>query len=194
MADTPEDRKFSPMEKALPNIPNLDVDKDDAAPPVEVAIDQPTTPEGGPAITELADGGVEVNFDPNQVQPGNPDDHFANLAELLPDNVLGPLSSDLYEKHMDYKMSRKEWESTYTQGLDLLGFKYENKSEPFQGASGATHPVLAEAVTQFQALAYKELLPATGPVRTQILGINTPEKVQQANRVKEFMNIPSFDP
>jgi hypothetical protein len=193
MADTPEDRKFSPMEKALPNIPNLDVDKDDAAPGVEVSIDQPSTDPTQPAITELADGGAEVNFDPNQVAPQDPNDHFANSAELLPDNVLGPLASNKKEKHMDYKMSRKEWESTYTQGLDLLGFKYENKSEPFQGASGATHPVLAEAVTQFQALAYKELLPATGPVRTQILGINTPEKVQQANRVKEFMNFQIMD-
>ena len=70
---------------------------------------------------------------------------------------------------MDYSSSRKDWEQTYTQGLDLLGFKYDNRTEPFQGASGATHPVLAEAVTQFQALAYKELLPADGPVRTQVL-------------------------
>ena len=77
-------------------------------------------------------------------------------------------------------MSRKDWEKSYTDGLDLLGFKYENRTEPFQGASGATHPVLAEAVTQFQATAYKELLPADGPVRTQILGINTPAKEQQA--------------
>jgi len=188
MADTPEDKKFSPMEKALPSIPGLDIDKDDAASGVEVSIDQPSTSEGGPEITELADGGAEVNFDPNQVQPGNPDDHFANLADLLPDNVLGPLASDLYEKHMDYKMSRKEWESTYTQGLDLLGFKYENRTQPFQGASGATHPVLAEAVTQFQALAYKELLPASGPVRTQIMGMATPQKDQQSQRVKNYMN------
>jgi len=85
-------------------------------------------------------------------------------------------------------MSRKDWEKTYTQGLDLLGFKYDNRTEPFQGASGATHPVLAEAVTQFQALAYKELLPADGPVRTQLLGMQTPDKVQQAQRVKDYMN------
>jgi len=89
---------------------------------------------------------------------------------------------------MDYTSSRKEWEKTYIQGLDLLGFKYDNRTEPFQGASGATHPVLAEAVTQFQALAYKELLPADGPVRTQVIGLSTPEKVQQASRVKDFMN------
>jgi hypothetical protein len=176
------------MEKALPNIPGLDIDKDDAAAGVEVPIDQPPTDPTQPAITELADGGAEVNFDPNQVAPQDPNDHFANLADLLPDNVLGPLASDLYEKHMDYKMSRKEWENTYTQGLDLLGFKYESRTQPFQGASGATHPVLAEAVTQFQALAYKELLPASGPVRTQIMGMATPQKDQQSQRVKNYMN------
>jgi hypothetical protein len=71
---------------------------------------------------------------------------------------------------MQYKQSRKDWEDSYVKGLDLLGFKYENPTQPFQGASGATHPVLAEAVTQFQAQAYKELLPATGPVHTQVMG------------------------
>ena len=78
---------------------------------------------------------------------------------------------------MQYKTSRKEWEDTYIKGLDLLGFKYVNPTQPFQGASGATHPVLAEAVTQFQAQAYKELLPAMGPVRTQIL-----RKTEQTKR------------
>jgi len=189
MADTPEDRKFSPMEKALPGIPGVDLDKDDVASDVNVEVEgQAPSPEGGPAITELADGGVEVNFDPTQLIPGNPDDHFANLAEMLPENVLGPLAADLYEKQMDYKMSRKDWENTYIEGLDLLGFKYQQRTQPFQGASGATHPVLAEAVTQFQAQAYKELLPAQGPVRTQIMGMPTPQKDQQSQRVKNYMN------
>jgi hypothetical protein len=98
------------------------------------------------------------------------------------------MASDLSSKYQEYVSSRKDWEKTYTQGLDLLGFKYDNRTEPFSGASGATHPVLAEAVTQFQALAYKELLPADGPVRTQIIGLQTPDKVQQATRVKDFMN------
>ena len=89
---------------------------------------------------------------------------------------------------MDYKSSRKDWENAYTTGLDLLGFKYENRTEPFQGASGATHPVLAEAVTQFQAQAYKELLPADGPVRTQIIGVKNPGTEQQSERVKDYMN------
>ena len=149
MAEKQEDKKFSPMDKALPNIQNLDIDRDDAAPEIDVAVDEQITTEG-PAVTELADGGVEVNFDPNEIAPGNPDDHYASLADLLPDNILGPLASDLYEKHMDYKMSRKDWENTYIEGLDLLGFKYQQRTQPFQGASGATHPVLAEAVTQFR--------------------------------------------
>ena len=85
---------------------------------------------------------------------------------------------------MDYTSSRKEWEQAYIQGLDLLGFKYNNRTEPFQGASGATHPVLAEAVTQFQALAYKELLPANGPVRTQVMGLATPEKLNKQHVLK----------
>ena len=89
---------------------------------------------------------------------------------------------------MDYKNSRKDWERSYTQGLELLGFNYDDRTEPFKGASGATHPVLAEAVTQFQALAYKELLPAEGPVRTQIIGMPTPDKEAQSQRVKQFMN------
>ena len=189
MADTPEDRKFSPMEKALPGIPGVDLDKDDVASDVNVEIEgQAPSPEGGPEITELADGGVEVNFDPTQLNAGDPNDHYANLADMLPENVLGPLASDLYEKQMDYKMSRKDWENTYIEGLDLLGFKYQQRTQPFQGASGATHPVLAEAVTQFQAQAYKELLPAQGPVRTQIMGMPTPQKDQQSKRVKNYMN------
>ena len=138
--------------------------------------------------TENEDGSVDVNFDPRAVNPGQDEGHFANLAELLPDNVIDPLGSKLYTDYSDYKMSRRDWEKAYTSGLDLLGFNYEDRSEPFKGASGASHPVLAEAVTQFQSLAYKELLPAQGPVRTQIVGLQSPDKEQQAIRVKEYMN------
>ena len=122
------------------------------------------------------------------MNPGQDEGHFANLAELLPDNVIDPLGSKLYTDYSDYKMSRRDWEKAYTSGLDLLGFNYEDRTEPFKGASGASHPVLAEAVTQFQSLAYKELLPAQGPVRTQIVGLQSPDKEQQAIRVKEYMN------
>ena len=145
--------------------------------------------EGQPVeTTENEDGSVDVNFDPRAVNPGQDEGHFANLAELLPDDVIDPLGSRLYTDYSDYKMSRRDWEKTYTSGLDLLGFNYEDRTEPFKGASGASHPVLAEAVTQFQSLAYKELLPAQGPVRTQIVGLQSPDKEQQAIRVKEYMN------
>jgi len=134
------------------------------------------------------DGSVDVNFGPENLQVGPDQGHFSNLAEILPDDVLDPLGSELYNNYTDYKTSRKDWERAYTSGLDLLGFKYDDRTEPFKGASGATHPVLAEAVTQFQSLAYKELLPSGGPVRTQIIGLPTPPKEQQAGRVKDYMN------
>jgi len=146
-----------------------------------------------PEIQQNEDGSVDISFDPNTVNPGDTKDHFANLADLLPDSVLDPLGHKLYGDYTDYKTSRKDWERTYTSGLDLLGFNYDDRSEPFKGASGATHPVLAEAVTQFQSLAYKELLPANGPVRTQIIGKIDPAKEQQANRVKDFMNYQIMD-
>ena len=150
---------------------------------------QETLPdEGDTEITETADGGVEINFEPGAFNQAQSENHFDNLAELLPEDVLGPLGSELNANYMEYKESRKEWEHTYITGLDLLGFKYEDRTEPFSGAAGATHPVLAEAVTQFQALAYKELLPADGPVRTQIIGAPSPEKEMQSERVKEYMN------
>ena len=139
-------------------------------------------------VTPEEDGGATINFEPGAVNIPGTESHFDNLADILPDDVLNPLGSELKNNYIDYKMSRKDWEKSYTDGLDLLGFKYENRTEPFQGASGATHPVLAEAVTQFQATAYKELLPSDGPVRTQVLGIKTPAKDQQAHRVKDFMN------
>jgi hypothetical protein len=184
------------MDKALPNEPRKQItlpgQEEIQETLVEEVQEELQKPEGV-ETTELEDGSVEINFDPNAVSPEGGQDHYSNLAEFLPDDVLGELGSDLNQKYMDYSMSRKDWEKTYTQGLDLLGFKYDNRTEPFQGASGATHPVLAEAVTQFQALAYKELLPADGPVRTQILGLQTPEKVQQASRVKDFMNYQIMD-
>ena len=96
--------------------------------------------------------------------------HDSNLAEYLDDKVLDPLSSELMDQYTSYKETRGDWEESYREGLNLLGFKYVNRTEPFRGASSVTHPVLAEAVTQFQAQAYKELLPADGPVRTQIMG------------------------
>jgi hypothetical protein len=150
--------------------------------------------EGGPVeITMDEEGGAEISFDPKIASPEGGEDHNANLAEFLDDDVLDPLGNDLYNQYVEYKESRGDWEDSYREGLDLLGFKYVKRTEPFRGASGVTHPVLAEAVTQFQAQAYKELLPAEGPVRVQILGDITAEKQDQANRVKDFMNYQIMD-
>jgi len=151
-------------------------------------------PEKGPVeVIPEEDGGATIDFEPGAINIPGTENHFDNLADLLPDDILEPIGNELRGNYNDYKMSRKDWEQAYTSGLDLLGFKYENRTEPFQGASGATHPVLAEAVTQFQAMAYKELLPSDGPVRTQILGAVNPMKEQQAQRVKDFMNYQIMD-
>ena len=175
------------VDKALPNVEQtINIPSRDE---LQVEIEK-TQKEPKPPVEFLTneDGSVDINFDPSKVNLEQGQNHFSNLAELLPEEVLAPIGQELAANYLDYKSSRKDWERSYTQGLDLLGFKYESKTEPFKGASGATHPVLAEAVTQFQALAYKELLPAGGPVRTQIVGIPTPDREQQAQRVKDFMN------
>ena len=150
--------------------------------------------EGGPVEISMTDeGGAEVSFDPSIASQEGTQEHFQNLAEFLDDGVLDSLGAKLIDQYNEYKESRSDWEQSYREGLDLLGFKYERRTEPFRGASGVNHPVLAEAVTQFQAQAYKELLPAEGPVRAQILGDVTTAKQDQANRVKDFMNYQIMD-
>ena len=183
------------IDKSLPNeVTNkIEIESPEAAAEEIVELQESIPDIGNTEITPTADGGVEINFQPGAFNQGESVNHFDNLAELLPENILGPLGSELYQNFEDYKNSRRDWEQTYTQGLDLLGFKYDQRTEPFQGASGATHPVLAEAVTQFQALAYKELLPADGPVRTQIIGNSSREKEDQATRVRDFMNYQIMD-
>ena len=178
------------IDKSLPNIGNS-TRPDEVA--MDVAAAEPIVAQGNTETIENPDGSVDINFDPRSAQLDTGGDHFANLAEVIPDDVLNPLGAELVENYADYKSSRTDWEKTYTEGLELLGFKYERRTQPFRGASGATHPVLAEAVTQFQSLAYKELLPAEGPVRTQIVGLVTPDRQQQADRVKEYMNYQIMD-
>ena len=179
------------IDKSLPNTKRTKIDLPDQKDIQEALAQEINREQSVPEEVEVVtteDGGAEVAFDPSQAMMEGSENHFANLAEYLEDDVLGPLGSELKGMFLDYKSSRKDWEDSYTKGLDLLGFKYEDRGEPFQGASGATHPVLAEAVTQFQSLAYKELLPASGPVRTQIIGAPNTAKEQQSERVKEFMN------
>ncbi len=176
------------IEKGLPNEPELNVEDVAVDTVVEDIKEEPKEVE----VMETADGGAEISFDPNAVEPVS-SSHDQNLAELLDDTILDPLGAKLVDDYKDYRASRKDWEDCYRNGLDLLGFKYERRTEPFKGASGVTHPVLSEAVTQFQAQAYKELLPSDGPVRTQILGIQTPQKQDQSNRIKDFMNYQIMD-
>ena len=139
-------------------------------------------------LMENEDGSADVNFDPNAPIDTANIPHDANLADYIEDNDLGRLSSDLLAGFESDKDSRKDWEESYVKGLDMLGFKYEDRTQPFEGASGVVHPLLAESVTQFQAQAYKELLPPSGPVRTQVVGLSTPEVQDQAKRVQQFMN------
>jgi len=176
------------IDKGLPNTrTKIDIpSEEEVAEEVNV---QEQEPEKGPIeVIPEEDGGVTLDFEPGSINVPGTESHFDNLADLLPDDVLEPIGNDMTQNFMDYKSSRKDWERSYTEGLDLLGFKYENRTEPFQGASGATHPVMAEAVTQFQAQAYKELLPSDGPVRTQVIGLKNAQTEQQATRVKDFMN------
>tara|TARA_R110000772_G_scaffold151044_1_gene261797 strand:+ start:1614 stop:4031 length:2418 start_codon:yes stop_codon:yes gene_type:complete len=196
MADTP----ISLIDGAMPaqGVPD-DLEKDldgmvnDLYSEEIEVIEEPTD------ITEEEDGSVVLGFE-EMVQEELMADQDANLAELLDERDLMDISSELIDYYEDDKTSRDEWEDAYRSGLDLLGVKYEDREEPFRGSSGVTHPVIAEAVTQFQAQAYKELLPASGPVRTLILGAITPEVEAQSQRVSSFMNyqitnvMEEFDP
>jgi len=183
------------IDKSLPNIKQeLNLPSEEEIVEAQSEEQNEIAERGEPVeIQENEDGSVDINYDPSIGSVEGGQNHYDNLAEHLPEDILDRLGSNLYQNYQDYKSSRKDWEQTYKEGLDLLGFKYDNRTEPFQGASGATHPVLAEAVTQFQSLAYKELLPADGPVRTQVMGLPNSEKTQQAARVRDFMNYQIMD-
>ncbi len=178
------------------NIPSQ-IDMDDVAAEVELAMPpgatenivdfQGTAQNMDIEILPDDDGGVTIDFDPKD-QRGEGDDFYMNLAEEIPDRELGRIAGELLSEFDANKSGRQEWEDAYANGLELLGFSYEERAQPFRGATGVTHPLLAEAATQFQAQAFNELLPASGPVRTAVLGAETREKEQQALRVKQFMN------
>ena len=143
--------------------------------------------EIAPNVTEMDDGSVIVGEMEEQIAPIQVPFN-ANLAEFIDDTELGRISSEMVNEVQEDMNSRKEWEDQYKGGLELLGMNYEDRAEPFEGASGIVHPLLAESVTQFQAQAYRELLPAGGPVTTAIIGQETSEVLAQAERVKNFMN------
>ena len=192
MAEQRNGYASSLMERNVPS----QIDPEDLA--AEVELELPGSMDMGPEglegidngqieIVEMDDGSVEVDFDPLDGREAS-DDFYANLAEEISDRELGRISGELLGEFDANKASRQEWEEAYANGLELLGFNYEERTQPFRGASGVTHPLLAEAATQFQAQAFNELLPPTGPVRTIVMGSETREKVAQAQRVKTFMN------
>ena len=140
--------------------------------------------EANPNVEMMEDGSAVIGEQESLI----PTTFDMNLAEVLEEDKLQVIANDLRDAFEEDKASRQDWEETYKKGLDLLGFKYQERSQPFQGASSVTHPMLSEAVTQFQAQAYKELLPPGGPVSTQIIGQVDPIKEERAQRVKDFMN------
>ena len=146
---------------------------------------QPLDMPLGIEIIEEEDGGVILDFSSG---PERSDDFYANLAEELDARELGAIASELFGEYESNRASRHDWEEAYSKGLELLGFNYEDRTEPFRGATGVTHPLLAEAAVQFQAQAFNEMLPSSGPVRTTILGARTTAKEEQSERVREFMN------
>ena len=164
------------IEKALNRMPTLEVVVGGGGIPkpqmdIEIIIE-----EDGGAIVEMGEKDAEeVDF-------------YSNLAAVIEPDVLASIGIEVAALFEADKGSRSEWESMYAKGLDLLGFRMEERTKPFRGASGATHPMLTEAIIQFQAQAFKELMPAGGPVRSQIMGKETVEKFQQAGRVQDFMN------
>ena len=136
---------------------------------------------------ETEDGGMIIDFDPNskELDESNFD---SNLADIINENDLDNLGKDLIESYTGDKESRADWEQTYTQGLDQLGLKFEDRTTPWAGACGVFHPMMSEAVIRFQSQAISEMFPAQGPVRTKIVGKNTEEKTKQAGRVQDYLN------
>ena len=137
---------------------------------------------------DTGDGGVIIDFEGGASEELLGDDHDSNLAESIEDAVLQSMASELVSDFDSDRESRRDWARAYVKGLDLLGMKIEDRSQPWQGASGVFHPVLTEAVVRFQAQAMGELFPASGPCRTKIMGKMTPEKLDQADRIQTEMN------
>ncbi len=183
------------IDKPVPNVTEtvVEVPKQEELIQERDEIIEKKNQQGNVEVTMDEEGGAEIAFDPRAITEEGGQDHFENLADFLGEEILSPLGNKMVDHYNEYKESRGDWEDTYRNGLDLLGFKYERRTEPFRGASGVNHPVLAEAVTQFQAQAYKELLPSDGPVRTQIMGAVDVAKEEQSKRVKDFMNYQIMD-
>jgi len=192
---------------ALPPLVDSGIRPEDMIPDeasVEVPVEQIEMFENGAEVIPDGEGGAIVQALAAAMMEGMDQEELipfdANLAEYLDDSDMGEIATELLASYEDDVESRDEWEETYTKGLDLLGVKTMERTQPFQGASGVTHPLISESVTQFQAQAYKELLPSGGPVKTRIVGLQNQETEAQAKRVKDYMNflimeeMEEFDP
>jgi hypothetical protein len=162
-----------PIDKALNQAPVLDVVV--GLPEPEMDIEVVIEDDGGATVEIGADKAAEVDF-------------YDNLVDVIDPDDLSRIALEVSAAFEADKGSRSDWENMYAKGLELLGLKMEERTKPFRGASGVAHPMLTEAIVQFQAQAFKELMPAGGPVRTQIVGKETVDKYQQASRVQDFMN------
>ena len=183
--------------------PGLDLDDTAGLPDLEIPIDVPMEFPNGAEIMDDGMGGAVVQPMGMEAEVMDQEalyNHDMNLVEVMEDSELDELSTELRGYYEDDLESRSEWEEAYTKGLDLLGVKTEERSTPFEGASGLVHPMVSESVTQFQAQAYKEMLPSGGPVKTKVLGLRDERTDEQAARVKDFMNyqitevMEEFDP
>jgi len=173
------------VEKAISVEDQVDLKVRDRSKEMEIEVDVEEAQPDLDSFEQLDDGTLVFGA---VAPPLEDTDFYANLAEVIDDQELNVIKNDLMGNVQADKSSREEWEQTYRDGLEYLGMKYEERSAPFEGASGVMHPLLAESVTQFQAQAYNEILPSQGPVKTQVIGMANPETEQQASRVQEFMN------
>ena len=175
------------VDKAITIEEQVDLKVRDRSKDMELDVEVDVTEEDSDFdnFEQLEDGNIAFGM---PTPPLEETDFYDNLADALDNGDLASIKNDLMGSIDSDKESRSDWEKTYREGLEYLGMKYEERSQPFEGASGVMHPLLAESVTQFQAQAYNELLPSQGPVKTQVIGMTTPETEQQASRVQEFMN------
>ena len=163
------------IEKAMNQLPSLEIVVGGGISEPEMDVEIILEEDGGATVEMGEDDAQEVDF-------------YSNLADIIDPDALAQISLDVASMFDADKSSRSDWEEQYAKGLDLLGLRMEERTQPFRGASAATHPMITEAIIQFQAQAFKELMPAGGPVRTQIMGKETVDKYQQSSRVQDFMN------
>lgn len=176
------------LRPAFEGIGGVDMETPEEGVDIEIDDDEGELVDGA-LVVENEDGSVDIDFDPELADALAVEDRNANLAEYMSDMDLAGLSQQLMSGVEEDKESRSEWETTMTRGIELLGLKIEDRSTPFQGACGVFDPLMAEAVIRWQAIARGELMPAAGPVKTQVVGVPNPALDDQASRVKEWMNL-----